>query len=311
MAALLQGRSVSEAARSAGVHRGTVSCWLSLDPVFSGRLKELKADLLRQVVATVRNESLNSLRFLAEVRDNKRVPMAQRVRAAQSLLDMAGIEEPKGRACLYTPQEEHALNMLALRKADDALALREENNWRVKQEFCASVEGKQLGQVRKKLDQFVPRYHKLNKRVVELDEFFKDMRESQAAQHPDYAAWNTMSKQRSEMSNELSELLEELDRLEKVERAMLDKLVDHPVALADEFEALSRLCRAYGPEKVASVAREIDGYEGHSAEIGAILASRAQPEMDAAQEQARTAAAERAKLCRDRESGTGDSIEHE
>lgn len=295
MAALLQGRSVSEAARSAGVHRGTVSCWLSLDPIFSGRLKELKADLLRQVVATVRNESLNSLRFLAEVRDNKRVPMAQRVRAAQSLLDMAGIEEPKGGANLYTAQEGHALNMLALRKADEAAELRNEHNWRVKQEFCASVAGKQLGQIRKKLDQLVPRYHKLNTRVGELDDFFKDMRGSQAAQHHDYAAWNTLSKQRFEMSNVLSELLDELDRLEKVERAMLDKLVEDPVALAKESAAIGKLGTAYGIEPVASVARELGVLEGRAGEIGSILAARAKPEADAAQEQALKASAERAK----------------
>ena len=87
---LLGGASHVECAALLGVDRGTVLAW-TRDPLFAGELSERRADRRQAVSAELDAACVEAVRTLRWTLSASDVPAAVRVRAAEALLDRAGI----------------------------------------------------------------------------------------------------------------------------------------------------------------------------------------------------------------------------
>ncbi|MBK8205284.1 MAG: hypothetical protein IPK87_00695 [Planctomycetes bacterium] len=89
LTAILAGKNNKEAAQAAGVRRETVSHWRNHHSPFQTHLLMARAELFAQIVQSVWSEGLESIRYLAGVRNSKFASIDQRMRAAQVLLKSA------------------------------------------------------------------------------------------------------------------------------------------------------------------------------------------------------------------------------
>ncbi len=94
LAALEQGRSVSEAAREAGLHRSTIYHWLNHNPAFAGllgRSTRQRTEALLDRILELANPAFDTIQQLVE---NENTPPAVRLRAAKLVLDFVQIIPP-------------------------------------------------------------------------------------------------------------------------------------------------------------------------------------------------------------------------
>ena len=290
LAALLRGRSISEAAECAGVHRGTVSNWLMTDPIFSGRLKELRNEVLQQVSTSLCNEALRSIQFLGALRDDEAAPVAHRIRAAQTLLATAGIGAATSTKEALTPKEAAILTILANRKFNEVADDREDHYTDARHAFKCSEQGRRLVEVQKSIDELAPQYEALSSKVAEFEKLYAGLPVHESAKHPDYARYKELVCKRNEACRTLNRLYDERRTLRSAERACLDATVLNPDDMLAENLALGNLCKAYGTEAVSAVAAELGQFEGQSAKIGQILAERAAKAKAAEEEKKRASA---------------------
>ncbi|MBK9974281.1 MAG: hypothetical protein IPP14_05865 [Planctomycetes bacterium] len=309
MAALLQGKSVSQAAVAAGVHRGTVGLWMSSDPIFSGRLKELKADLLRQLHDMVKGEAARSLRFLALVRDDENLPVAQRIKAAQSLLSVVGIQEPKTGPEIFAADEIKALTVLASRNDPAIRKDRAQHNQVVDESFVFSPKGARMRQL---LDEVKLHHHALRVtqgRLAELEPAYRGLKGRQHHTWPHRIEFSGLRALAGRHRLVLQSLVGELEELQREYQDVTDKLVEDPLALVQQFEDVAHILKKYSEDAVAEAAQEVGGLYGKAAEIEATLAQRQVRAREAKLEKERAAAVAAAKA--NFGSGVGTGAEEE
>ncbi len=275
LAALLQGRTISDAAKAAGVNRGTLSNWLYFDPIFTGRLKELRAEVLRQVVISVQAEVLNSIRFLADVRDNAAAPLAQRIRAATSLLTAKGFEDSEYPAGALRSEEAQALGALAIRKNDDVEKDRQAHRREVSDRFSKTKDGRRLLELTRRIPALSHRLRLLDKKCKDYELQFAGMNVREARAHPDHRAHIDAINEQCEVAMQLESVVTEISRLEEAERAYTDKIVNMPDEFAADNARIARLAAKFGKNAVVAVAQELGALEGRSKEIEHILTERA------------------------------------
>lgn len=85
LTALLEGATVPEAAKRAGVARGTVWRWLQ-EPQFSAALRLAESQQLGEVARALGAAGASAVATLVTIKDDVTVPAAVRARAAKDLL---------------------------------------------------------------------------------------------------------------------------------------------------------------------------------------------------------------------------------
>lgn len=86
--ALLNTRTIEQAARKVGIGTRTLKTWLS-DPDFEELFSRARSQILREATLELRKEARESVRALAAIRRNRRAPAAARVRASIAILRFA------------------------------------------------------------------------------------------------------------------------------------------------------------------------------------------------------------------------------
>ena len=85
--ALAQGRTVSAAAREAGVHRGTIHHWFRKEPEFKVAASEAKQEYVAKLNDDLRDLSALALDTLRSLLDDPDTPHAVRLKAALAVLE--------------------------------------------------------------------------------------------------------------------------------------------------------------------------------------------------------------------------------
>lgn len=84
---LAAGRSVSAAAREAGLHRSTIHNWLNQSPAFSEAVRQARQDFQNELSDQLLELSAAALESLRGLLSNPETPPAVRLRAALAILD--------------------------------------------------------------------------------------------------------------------------------------------------------------------------------------------------------------------------------
>jgi hypothetical protein len=111
---LVSGRTVTRAAKEAGVARETVSRWLHHDPVFIAEMQNARADLARQTRCALEALGMQAVGVLVEAVGNQFVK-PWRLKAACAVLKMIGADRA---ATMPTTTAEEILVALQEREAD-------------------------------------------------------------------------------------------------------------------------------------------------------------------------------------------------
>ena len=113
--ALAQGRTVSAAAREAGVHRTTIHNWMRGEPAFKAAVRSAQSDY----VACLRDELIDlsaaALQALHRLLEDPETPAFVRLRAALSVLERPHFPQADWRlpARIESPQEQQVRDDLA------------------------------------------------------------------------------------------------------------------------------------------------------------------------------------------------------
>lgn len=87
MAALLAGKTASEAARAARVCRQTLSGWLNHDHAFVARYERAKREYVTAVRVQITAACMEATQLLRRAMKNRKATMGEKVNAARILLD--------------------------------------------------------------------------------------------------------------------------------------------------------------------------------------------------------------------------------
>ena len=129
---MLTGATLTEAAKSAGVGRGTLSQWTNHDPAFIAEHRNRKLELweaTRDELVAVQREFLQAKRkgvqLLVELADSAEVSAGDRVKAAKALADLPlpVSEEPPARRCTPDDVERELARREQQRVCDHASSL--------------------------------------------------------------------------------------------------------------------------------------------------------------------------------------------
>jgi transposase len=86
--ALLNTRTIADAAQMAGVSLRTMKRWLA-DPEFKAQFERAKSELLRTATAKLRREASTCVEVLARIAQDEKAPPAARVSASTVILKFA------------------------------------------------------------------------------------------------------------------------------------------------------------------------------------------------------------------------------
>jgi len=92
--ALLTGRTVTEAAKLAGVARQTVSGWVNHHPAFQDALEAHRASYGQSVRDQLEEAALDAVATLVEVMQDPEAAAKDRIHAAEIILDRCGLGDP-------------------------------------------------------------------------------------------------------------------------------------------------------------------------------------------------------------------------
>ncbi len=125
LASLLAGKTVTDAARAAGVDRSTVHRWLSGDPEFMGFYGQARREMADAVEQNLRLLAGSAVRNLRVLLNRRRVPDAIKLRAAVAVLQLVSgpVEGP------VDPDEARvAIGLRSQRRKLDAMRARLKTN---------------------------------------------------------------------------------------------------------------------------------------------------------------------------------------
>jgi hypothetical protein len=94
VAALAQGRTVTAAARAAGIHRSTIYEWLQTVPGFPAAVDEARAEFTDTLHDDLKDLASRALSALHSILDDPKAPAGPRVRAALAVLNRPQFPNP-------------------------------------------------------------------------------------------------------------------------------------------------------------------------------------------------------------------------
>ena len=120
IAALAQGRTITDAARDAGLHRTTIHYWFRTEPVFETAVQEAQREYVETLQDGMRDLAARAVETLRNLLDDPNTPPAVRLRTALAVLQRPhfpkqGWHLPER---IETPREQQVVDGLAEIKAD-------------------------------------------------------------------------------------------------------------------------------------------------------------------------------------------------
>jgi hypothetical protein len=128
VAALAQGRTATDAARDAGIHRTTIHHWFRTEPVFKSSFQEAQREYIETLQDGMRDLAARAVETLRNLLEDPKTPPAVRLRTALAVLQRPHFPQPGWRLPerIETPREQQVVDGLAEIKADyDAMRMTE------------------------------------------------------------------------------------------------------------------------------------------------------------------------------------------
>lgn len=104
--ALLAGANIAQAARAARVRRSTASKWFNHNAAFQLAYSEGKHEIERSARAVLAGAATDAAKVLRQALKDRRASWAEKIRAAQLILDALPREEIEGELLLDDPEPE-------------------------------------------------------------------------------------------------------------------------------------------------------------------------------------------------------------
>jgi hypothetical protein len=120
IAALAQGRTITDAARDAGLHRTTIHHWFRTEPTFNTAFQGAQREYVETLQDGMRDLAARAVETLRNLLDDPETPPAVRLRTALAILQrphfpQQGWHLPER---IETPREQQVVDGLAEIKAD-------------------------------------------------------------------------------------------------------------------------------------------------------------------------------------------------
>jgi AcrR family transcriptional regulator len=120
IAALAQGRTITDAARDAGIHRTTIHHWFRTEPIFETAVQEAQREYVETLQDGMRDLAARAVETLRNLLDDPKTPPAVRLRTALAILQRPhfpnqGWHLPER---VETPRQQQVVDTLAEIKAD-------------------------------------------------------------------------------------------------------------------------------------------------------------------------------------------------
>jgi AcrR family transcriptional regulator len=120
IAALAQGRTITDAARDAGLHRTTIHHWFRTEPTFNTAFQGAQREYVETLQDGMRDLAARAVETLRNLLDDPKTPPAVRLRTALAILQRPhfpaqGWHLPER---IETPREQQVVDTLAEIKAD-------------------------------------------------------------------------------------------------------------------------------------------------------------------------------------------------
>jgi AcrR family transcriptional regulator len=131
IAALAQGRTATDAARDAGIHRTTIHHWFRTDPLFKSSFQEAQREYVETLHDGMRDLAARAVETLRSLLDDPKTPPSVRLRTALAILQRPHFPKPGWHLPerIESPREQQVVDQLAEIKADyDAMRMTEAIN---------------------------------------------------------------------------------------------------------------------------------------------------------------------------------------
>jgi AcrR family transcriptional regulator len=120
IATLAQGRTITDAARDAGLHRTTIHHWFRTEPTFNTAFQEAQSEYVETLQDGMRDLAARAVETLRSLLDDPNTPPAVRLRTALAILQRPhfpnqGWHLPER---IETPRQQQVVDTLAEIKAD-------------------------------------------------------------------------------------------------------------------------------------------------------------------------------------------------
>ena len=120
IAALAQGRTITDAASDADLHRSTIHHWFRTEPVFKSSFQEAQREYVETLQDGMRDLAARAVETLRNLLDDPNTPPAVRLRTALAVLQRPHFPQPGWHLPerIETPREQPVVDGLAEIKAD-------------------------------------------------------------------------------------------------------------------------------------------------------------------------------------------------
>src|ERR1700682_6291328 len=120
IAALAQGRTITDAARDAGLHRTTIHTWFRDQPAFKTAFDEAQREYVAALQDGMRDLAARAVETLRSLLDDSKTPPAVRLRTALAILQRPHFPQPGWHLPerIETPREQQVVDTLAEIKTD-------------------------------------------------------------------------------------------------------------------------------------------------------------------------------------------------
>ena len=128
IAALAQGRTATDAARDAGIHRTTIHHWFRTAPLFKTAFEEAQREYIETLRDGMRDLAARAVETLRNLLDDPKTPPAVRLRTALAVLQRPHFPQPGWHLPerIESPREQQVVDGLKEIKADyDAMRMTE------------------------------------------------------------------------------------------------------------------------------------------------------------------------------------------
>ena len=128
IAALAQGRTITDAAHDAGLHRTTIHHWFRTQPMFQTAFQEAQREYVETLQDLMRDLAARAVETLRSLLDDPKTPPSVRLRTALAVLERPHFPKPGWHLPerIETPREQQVVDGLAEIKADyDAMRMTE------------------------------------------------------------------------------------------------------------------------------------------------------------------------------------------
>src|ERR1700716_15492 len=120
IAALAQGRTITDAARDAGIHRTTIHHWFRTEPVFKAAFEAAQREYVETLQDGMRDLAARAVETLRNLLDDPNTPPAVRLRTALAILQRPHFPDPGWHLPerIEAPREQAVIDQLTETKAD-------------------------------------------------------------------------------------------------------------------------------------------------------------------------------------------------